>query len=145
MKLSLTTASRTLRKLGTSPQRPVYRGWYAAPGAPAAWKAEGRRQMRTEAKRQHGVISFSDEASVRTAYHAGITLAPVACTTVLTSTGAHLAVKILSAISPCDGLRFRVDGGPPLRRIQQGETPRHRAAPLPDRRRQFGARSGRGR
>ena len=111
MKLSLTTVSRVLHKLGMSPQRPVYRAWQADPEAVAVWKAETYPQIRAEAKRQNGVIFFGDEASVRTDYHAGTTWAPVGRTPVVTSTGARMAIKMVSAISPRGELRFRVHEG----------------------------------
>lgn len=61
--------------------------------------------------RQNGVIFLRDGASVRTDYHAGTTWAPVGRTPVVTSTGARIAIKMVSAISPRGELRFPVHEG----------------------------------
>jgi transposase len=111
VRLSLATVGRVLHKLDMSPQRPVYRAWQADPEAVEVWKAETYPTIRAEAKRQDGVIFFGDEASVRTDYHAGTTGAPVGRTPVVTSTGARMAIKMVSAISPRGELRFRVHEG----------------------------------
>jgi transposase len=68
---------RLLRKLGLSPQRPLYRAYQQNPQAVARWKAETYPAIRAEAARVGATIYFADEAGVRSDDHAGTTWAPV--------------------------------------------------------------------
>src|SRR5215211_7673096 len=75
--LSEVSVGRLLRKLGLSPQRPLYRAYQQNPQAVARWKAETYPQLRAEAAQVDATISFADEAGVRSDDHAGTTWAPV--------------------------------------------------------------------
>jgi transposase len=94
--LSEVSVGRLLRKLGLSPQRPLYRAYQQNPQAVARWKAE---------------IYFADEAGVRSDYHAGTTWAPVGHTPVVTTTGDRFAVNLISAVTAKGKLRFAAYDG----------------------------------
>src|SRR5215218_5796369 len=83
VRLSEVSVGRLLRKLGLSPQRPLYRAYQQNPEAVARWKAETYPQLRTEAAQVGATIYFADEAGVRSDYHAGTTWAPVGRTPVV--------------------------------------------------------------
>jgi transposase len=59
--LSEVSVGRLLRKLGLSPQRPLYRAYQQNPQAVAAWKAE-EYPKRAEAAAVGGTVWFADEA-----------------------------------------------------------------------------------
>src|SRR4029450_8592321 len=73
VRLSEVSVGRLLRKLGLSPQRPLYRAYQQNPEAVARWKAETYPQIRAEAAATGGTVYFADEAGVRSDYHAGTT------------------------------------------------------------------------
>jgi transposase len=73
VRLSEVSVGRLLRKLGLSPQRPLYRAYQQNPRAVARWKAEEYHQIRAEAAQVGATIYFADEAGVRSDYHAGTT------------------------------------------------------------------------
>lgn len=77
VRLSEVSVGRLLRKLGLSPQRPLYRAYQQNPQAVARWKAETYPQLRAQAAEVGATIYFADEAGVRSDYHAGTTWAPV--------------------------------------------------------------------
>jgi transposase len=109
--LSEVSVGRLLRKLGLSPQRPLYRAYQQNPQAVARWKAETYPQLRTEAARVDATIYFADEAGVRSDYHAGTTWAPVGRTPVVTTTGDRFAVNLISAVTAKGKLRFAAYDG----------------------------------
>jgi transposase len=73
VRLSEVSVGRLLRKLGLSPQRPLYRAYQQNPEAVARWKAETSPQLRREAAQLGATIYFVDEAGVRSDDHAGTT------------------------------------------------------------------------
>jgi transposase len=75
--LSEVSVGRLLRKLGLSPQRPLYRASQQNPEAVARWKAEEYPAIREQAAKVGATIYFADEAGVRSDYHAGTTWAAV--------------------------------------------------------------------
>jgi hypothetical protein len=77
VRLSEVSGGRLLRKLGLSPQRPLYRAYQQNPEAVARWKAETYPAIRAEAAQVGATIYFTDEAGVRSDDHAGTTWAPV--------------------------------------------------------------------
>jgi transposase len=106
VRLSEVSVGRLLRKLGLSPQRPLYRAYQQNPEAVARWKAETYPQLRAEAAEMGATIYFADEAGVRSDYHAGTTWAPVGRTPVVASTGDRFAVNLISAVTAKGKLRF---------------------------------------
>ena len=106
VRLSEVSVGRLLRKLGLSPQRPLYRAYQQNPEAVARRKAETYAQIRAEAAATGGTVYFADEAGVRSDYHAGTTWAPVGKTPVVAATGDRFAVNLISAVSAKGALRF---------------------------------------
>ncbi len=109
--LSDVSVGRLLRKLGLSPQRPLYRAYQQNPEAVARWKAEAYPQLRAEAAELGGTIWFADEAGVRSDYHAGTTWAPVGHTPVVAATGERFSVNLISAVTAKGALRFAAYDG----------------------------------
>jgi transposase len=101
--LSPVSVGRLLRKLGLSPQRPL---WQADPEAVARWKDEEFPAIRAAAKADGATIYFADEAGVRSDYHAGTTWAPVGHTPVVKATGARHSLNMISAVTAQGLLRF---------------------------------------
>jgi len=111
VRLSAVSVGRLLRKLGLSPQRPLYRAYQQDPEAVRRWKVEDYPQIRAEAQQVGATIWFADEAGVRSDYHAGTTWAPVGQTPVVAATGDRFAVNLISAVTTRGGLRFAVYDG----------------------------------
>jgi transposase len=111
VRLSEVSVGRLLRKLGLSPQRPLYRAYQQNPQAVARWKAETYPAIRAEAARVGATIYFADEAGVRSDYHAGTTWAPVGQTPVVAATGDRFGVNLISAITAKGKLRFAAYDG----------------------------------
>jgi transposase len=103
VRLSEVSVGRLLRKLGLSPQRPLYRAYQQNPEAVARWKAETYPQLRAQAAEVGATIYFTDEAGVRSDDHAGTTWAPVGQTPVVASTGDRFGVNLISAVTAYDG------------------------------------------
>lgn len=110
-RLSLVTVGRILRKLGMSPQKPLYRAYQADPEAVRIWQEETYPQIRASATKIGATILFQDEAGVRTDFHAGRTWAPVGRTPVVTATGERKSVNMISSVSPRGELHFRLFEG----------------------------------
>jgi transposase len=111
VRLSEVSVERLLRKLGLSPQRPLYRAYQQNPEAVARWKAETYPRLRAQAAEVGATIYFADEAGVRSDYHAGTTWAPVGRTPVVAATGDRFAVNLISAVSAKGKLRFAAYDG----------------------------------
>lgn len=77
VQLSLVTVGRILKKLGMSPQRPLYRAYQQDPEKIRVWRRETYPKIRAEAAEVGASIFFADEAGVRTDHHAGTTWAPI--------------------------------------------------------------------
>jgi transposase len=111
VRLSEVSVGRLLRKVGLSPQRPLYRAYQQNPEAVAGWKAETYPQLRREAAQVGATIYFADEAGVRSDYHAGTTWAPVGQTPVVATTGDRFGVNLISAVTAKGALRFAAYDG----------------------------------
>lgn len=111
VRLSESAVGRLLRRMGMSPQRPLYRAYQQDAARVERWKHEEFPAIRERAGREDALIFFADEASVRTDFHAGTTWAPVGRTPVVESTGERKAVKMVSAISLAGHLRFQLHSG----------------------------------
>jgi transposase len=109
--LSAVSVGRLLRKLGLSPQRPLYRAYQQNPEAVARWKAETYPAIRAQAARVGATVCFVDEAGVRSDYHAGTTWAPVGQTPVVAATGDRFGVNLISAVTAKGALRFAAYDG----------------------------------
>ena len=112
VRLSEVSVGRLLRKLGLSPQRPLYRAYQQNPEAVARWKAETYPAIGAEAARSWAPPSTSlDEAGVRSDYHAGTTWAPVGRTPVVAATGDRFGINLISAVAAKGKLRFAAYDG----------------------------------
>ena len=111
IRLSLVTVGRILRKLGMSPQRPLYRAYQADPEKVRIWKETTYPEIRARAAKVGARIFFADEAAVRTDHHAGTTWAPVGQTPVVAATGERKSVNMISAISTRGDLHFQLFEG----------------------------------
>jgi transposase len=111
VRLSEVSVGRLLRKLGLSPQRPLYRAWQQNPEAVARWKVEAYPTIRAQAAEVGATIYFADEAGVRSDYHAGTTWAPVGQTPVVAATGERFVVNLISAVTAKGALRFAAYDG----------------------------------
>src|SRR6266540_3108882 len=106
--LSAVSVGRLLRKLGLSPQRPLYRAYQQNPEAVQRWKSEEYPAIRAQAEAEGATVFFADEAGIRSDYHAGTTWAPVGETPVVKATGARFSVNMISAVTATGTLRFSV-------------------------------------
>lgn len=111
VKLSNVTVGRILKKLGMSPQRPLYRAYQQDPEKVEKWKKETYPEIRKKAAERGALIFFADEASVRTEFHSGTTWAPIGQTPVVEKTGKKGSIMMVSAISPRGELRFHIHDG----------------------------------
>src|SRR5262245_816708 len=111
VRLSRVTVGRVLKKLGMSPQRPLYRAYQQDPEKVRKWKEETYPKIRADAADVGATILFADEAAIRTDHHAGTTWAPVGQTPVVTATGERKSVNMVSAVSSRGELHFELFEG----------------------------------
>ncbi len=111
VRLSEVSVGRLLRRLGLSPQKPLYRAYQQDRQAVEQWKREQYPRIRKAAKRLGANIYFADESHIRSDTHQGRTWAAVGHTPVVTSTGARFSVHMVSAVSPRGELRFMTTKG----------------------------------
>jgi transposase len=109
--MSLGAVGRLLRRLGLSPQRPLYRAYQQDPEAVERWKSEEYPLIKDEAAREGAVIYFLDEAAVRSDSHSGTTWAKRGQTPVVKATGARYSVNMISGVSAKGALRFMLIEG----------------------------------
>jgi transposase len=111
VRLSEVSVGRMLRKLGLSPQRPLRRAYERDPELVKSWREKEFPKIRRLAKKERATLYFSDEAGVRSDFHAGTTWAPKGQTPVVPATGQRFGMNLISAISPRGDFRFMtVDG-----------------------------------
>jgi transposase len=109
--MSVSSVGRLLRKIGMSPQRPLWRAYQADADAVEAWKAERFPEIKAAAAAAGGLVFFEDEASVRSDYHGGTTWGEVGVTPVVETTGARYSVNMISAVSAQGKLHFMLTEG----------------------------------
>jgi transposase len=102
---------KLLRRIGLSPQRPLYRAWQRNEEAVRRWKSEEFPAIREQARKTGADLYFCDEAAVRTDHHSGTTWAPIGHTPVVPSTGARQSANMISAITPAGAISFDVFTG----------------------------------
>jgi len=109
--LSESPVGRLLRKMGMTPQRPVYRAYQQDAERVRRWREEEFPAIQKLAKKHKAEIFFGDESGIRSDYHSGTTWAPKGQTPVVTATGARFSLNMISAISAKGQMRFMtVDG-----------------------------------
>jgi transposase len=111
VRLARTTMGAYLRGWGFSPQKPQRRALEQNPAAVRRWLAEAYPAIRTQARREGGMVLWLDEMGVRSDATAGRSWAPVGQTPVIKGTGKRFRVNMLSAISNAGRLRFRLFTG----------------------------------
>jgi transposase len=109
--LARTTVGGYLRGWGFSPQRPQRRALEQNPAAVARWLAEEFPAIRTQARREGGVVLWLDELGIRSDAAAGRSWAPIGKTPVIKRTGKRFRVNMISAVSNTGRLRFRLFTG----------------------------------
>jgi transposase len=100
-----------MRRLGFSPQRPVYKATQQDPEKIQQWRTVVYPAIRAQAAQVGASIYFGDEAHLRSDFHAGTTWAPVGQTPVITASGKREAVNMISAITPRGRIHFTVHEG----------------------------------
>lgn len=124
------TIMRALKRMGLTPQRPMWRAYQQDPVAVRRWLRSQFPRIRARAKKLGAEIYFGDEAGVRSDHHAGRTWSPRGETPIVAGTGARFGLNLISAVSPRGHLRFMVVEGPVrakefidfLRRLIHGAT-----------------------
>ncbi len=116
VRLSDVSVGRLLRKLGLSPQKPLYKAYQQDKEKVQAWKEKGYPEIKKLAKKKKATIYFGDEASIRSDHHNGTTWSPVGKTPVIETTGARFSIQMVSAVSAKGAFRFmtfegRMNGG----------------------------------
>ena len=106
--LSESAVGRMLRRLGLSPQRPLFRAYQQDPAAVQRWREEEYPAIQKLAKREGAVIYFGDEAGIRSDHHSGTSWAPRGETPVVRTTGSRFGMNLISAVSAKGQLRFMV-------------------------------------
>lgn len=108
VELSEVSIGRVLRKLGLTPQRPLYKPYEQDPVKVREWKEKTFPEIQALAKKEGAAIFFADESSVRTDFHAGTTWAPAGRTPALGGTGRRYSISMVSAVSPRGELHFDI-------------------------------------
>jgi transposase len=106
VKLSEVSVGRLMKRLGFSPQRPLYRAWQQNPELVQSWQENDYPKIAKRAKKEGALIFFADEAGIRSDNHAGTTWAPVGQTPVVKATGARFGFNMLSAVNALGHFRF---------------------------------------
>lgn len=106
VKLSEVSVGRLMKRLGFTPQRPLYRAWQQNPELVQSWQESDYPKIAKRAKKEGALIFFADEAGIRSDNHAGTTWAPVGQTPVVKATGARFGFNMLSAVNSMGHFRF---------------------------------------
>ena len=75
--LSEVSVGRLMKRIGFSPQRPLYRAWQQDPALVDRWREKDYPRIAARAKREGAQIFFADESGIRSDTHTGTTWAPV--------------------------------------------------------------------
>ncbi len=111
VKMTPQAVGQMLRRLGLSPQRPLYRAYQQDAERVRRWKEEEFPAIRARARELGAEVYFGDESGVRTDSHAGTTWAPVGQTPVLKVTGERNRLNMISAVTPRGAMKFDVFTG----------------------------------
>ena len=106
VKLSEVSVGRLMKRLGFTPQRPLYRAWQQDEARIAQWRETEYPKIAARAKRENALIFFADEAGMRSDYHAGTTWSPKGKTPVVKATGARFSFNMISAVNARGHFRF---------------------------------------
>lgn len=106
VRLSEVSVGRVMKRLGFTPQRPLYRAWQQDPHLVDEWRTKTYPEIEARAKRENALIFFADESGIRSDHHAGTTWAPKGQTPVVKKTGARFTLNMLSAVNALGHFRF---------------------------------------
>jgi len=104
--LSEVSVGRLMKRIGFTPQRPLYRAWQQDPLLVERWREHEYPKITARAKKEGALIMFADESGIRSDHHAGTTWAPRGKTPVVKATGARYGLNMLSAVSAKGHFRF---------------------------------------
>lgn len=106
VKLSEVSVGRLMKRIGFTPQRPLYRAWQQNPELVQSWQDTEYPKIAKRAKKEGALVFFADEAGIRSDNHAGTTWAPAGRTPVVKATGARFGFNMLSAVNALGHFRF---------------------------------------
>lgn len=104
--VSIWTASRILKGIGFTKQKPLYRAWQQDPIRVQKWLNEEYPKIQNEAKKEQRDIWFGDEAGFKSTDHGGTTWGKRGKTPIVRTTGARFGTNSISAITKKGSLRF---------------------------------------
>ena len=104
--LSEVSVGRLMKRLGFTPQRPMYRAWQQDAALVEQWRQSEYPKLAARAKREGALIFFADESGVRSDHHAGTSWAPKGRTPLVKSTGARFGLNMISAVNALGHFRF---------------------------------------
>jgi len=111
VKLSEVSVGRLLKRLGLTPQRPLYRAWQQDKALVEHWRDKEFPKLAQRAKRENALIFFADESAIRSDHHARRSWAPKGQTPLIEATGPRFSMNMISAITNRGQFRFMtVDG-----------------------------------
>lgn len=97
--LNKSTICRLMKKMGLSPQVPLYRSYRQSP-TKVKYYLKQRYPKAVQWAKEHGAtIFFADESRVRADGHRGTTWAPVGETPVIADSGDRFGLNMISAVS----------------------------------------------
>jgi len=109
--LALSSISRTMKLLGFSAQKRLYRAWQQDVVLVRTWEQEIFPAIRREARASGAMVFFADESGLRSDYHTGTTWAQKDETPVVSATGRRFSFNMILAVSPRGDFRFMIHGG----------------------------------
>lgn len=109
--LSVSSVGRLLGHLGLTCQRPLWRAYEQDRTRVERWRTEEYPAIRALARKKDAEIFFSDEAGVRSDYHAGTTWGRRGQTPVVPATGQRFGLNMISAVSARGQMRFMLVKG----------------------------------
>lgn len=99
VELNKSTISRLMKKMGLSPQVPLYRAYRQSPGKVNYYLKTRYPKVVQLAKERGATIFFADESRVRADGHRGTTWGPVGETPVVRDSGDRFGLNMISAVS----------------------------------------------
>jgi transposase len=97
IELDKSTISRLMKKLGLSPQVPLYRSYRQSQSKVRYYLKQRYPKAVQWAKEQGAIIFFADESRVRADGHSGTTWAPIGETPVVADSGDRFGISAVSA------------------------------------------------